>query len=151
MVALLVGMDAAGGGCSSGSTVSAGAAGCMTACSRCGGGLCADCAATSARFRDEFEGIVYTCVKEGGDAACITIWTDCIIKGQTQVTPRTSDTTYRDACLTKKSECDAMGVTFADDRCLLSIIFEESQVAQAMQCLSQPCANIEACFSPIFN
>src|SRR5262245_10642395 len=113
MIALLVGMGVVAGGCSSGSNASSGAAGCMAACSHCASELCADCAATSARLRNDFESIVYACVQQGSDAACDTIWTNCITQGEGQITPRAVDTTYRDACLTKKSDCDAMGLTFA--------------------------------------
>jgi hypothetical protein len=151
MVALLVGMGVAAGGCSGGSNANSGAAGCMAACSHCASELCADCAATSARLRNEFESIVYACVSQGSDAACDTLWTNCITQGEGQITPRPADTTYRDACLAKKSDCDAMGLSFADDDCLLTPILEESRVAQAMQCLSQPCSGIQACFNPLFN
>jgi len=151
MVALLVGMAALAGGCSSGSKANSGTAGCMAACSRCPSELCADCAATATRFRDDFESVVYACVQQASDASCDTIWTNCITQGEGQITPRPADTTYRDACLTKKSDCDAMGMSFADDDCLLTPILEESLVAQAMQCLSQPCSSIQACFNPLFN
>lgn len=151
MVGLLVGMAAVAGGCSNGSSANSGTAGCMAACSHCASELCADCAATSARFRNEFESVVYACVQQGSDASCDTLWITCIGQGESQVTPRPADTTYRDACLAKKSDCDAMGVTFGDDDCLLSPILEESLVAQAMQCLSQPCTSISACFNPLFN
>src|SRR5690242_6125929 len=105
MVALLVGMAAAAGGCGT-NNANAGTVGCMAACSRCPGELCADCAATSARFRNEFESVVYACVQQGSDAACDTTWTNCITQGEGQITPRPADTTYRDACLMKKSDCD---------------------------------------------
>src|SRR5580765_8836110 len=93
MVALLVGMAALAGGCSSGSKANSGTAGCMAACSRCPSEVCADCAGTAARFRDEFESVVYACVQQASDASCDTIWTNCIIQGEGQITPRPADTT----------------------------------------------------------
>jgi hypothetical protein len=148
-VALLTGMTAAGGSCGSGS--SGGASSCQAACNRCGGDLCADCAATSARLRNEFEDSVYACVLQGSDASCDTVWTSCFVQALGQITPRPADTTYRDACLAKKSDCDASGMGFADDNCLLSPILEEARVAQAQQCLSLTCANAGACFMPLFD
>jgi hypothetical protein len=150
MVALLVGTAAGAGGCSSGGGAGGGSS-CQAACNRCGGDLCVDCAATSARLRNEFENALYACVLAGSDAACDAIWTNCAIQTEGQITPRPLDTTYRDACLAKKSECDATATTFADDDCLLSPLLEESVVAQAQQCLSQTCATIGACFRPLFN
>ena len=146
----LAGLTAAGASCGS-SGSSAGASSCQAACNRCGSDLCVDCAATSARLRNEFENAVYACVLQGSDASCDTLWTNCIVQGEGQITPRPVDTTYRDACLAKKSDCDASGMGFADDDCLLSPILEESVVAQAQQCLSQSCATIGACFQPLFN
>jgi hypothetical protein len=149
-VALLAAVTA-GASCNS-ATSSEGASNCRAACSRCGSELCVDCAATAARLRDEFENAVYACVIQGSDAAsCDTVWMNCIVQAEGQLTPRPADTTYRDACLAKKSECDAAGMGFADDDCLLSPILDETRVAQAQQCLSQTCANIGACFMPLFN
>ena len=149
-VALLVGMPFVGGSCGSNGS-SGGASSCQAACNRCGSDLCVDCAATSARLRNEFEDAVYACVLQGSDASCDTIWTNCIVAAEGKLTPRPADTTYRDACLAKKSDCDASGMGFADDDCLLSPILEEALVAQAQQCLSQTCANIGGCFMPLFN
>ena len=148
--ALLVSTGALAAGCNS-SNGSSGSSGCQAACSRCASELCVDCAATSARLRDDFETAVYACVLQGSDASCDTIWTNCLIQGGGQLTPRPVDTTYRDACLTKRSDCAAIGVNFADDNCLASQILDEAVVAQAMQCLSQACANIASCLSPLFN
>jgi hypothetical protein len=149
-VALLGAMTAIAGSCGSNGS-SGGASSCQTACNRCGSDLCVDCAATSARLRNEFENAVYACVLQGNDASCDTVWTNCIVQAEGQLTPRPADTTYRDACLAKKSDCDASGAGFADDNCLLSPILEEALVAQAQQCLSETCANIGACFRPLFN
>ena len=149
-IALLAGVAALGESCGS-SASSGGASSCQAACNRCPSELCVDCAATSARLRNEFENAVYTCILQGSDASCGTIWESCIVQAEGQLTPRTVDTTYRDACLAKKSDCDASGMGFADDNCLLSRILEEARVAQAQQCLSQSCANIGACFMPLFD
>ena len=149
-VALLAGMTAVAASCGSGGS-SGGASSCQAACSRCGSDLCVDCAVTSARLRNEFEDSVYACVLQGSDASCETVWTNCIVQAEATITARPADTAYRDACLAKKSECDASGMGFADDNCLLSRILEEALVAQAQQCLSQTCANIGACFRPLFN
>jgi len=149
--ALLAGITAVGGSCGS-SGSSGGASSCQAACNRCASELCLDCAATSARLRDEFENAVYACVLQGSDASCNnTVWTNCMVQAEGTLTPRPADTTYRDACLAKKSDCDASGMGFADDNCLLSPILDEARVAQAQQCLSQTCANIGACFRPLFN
>ena len=150
VLALLGGLAALTGGCGS-SGNSGGSSSCQAACSRCASEVCVDCAATSARLRDDFENAVYACVLQGSDAACDTVWTSCFVQAEGQITPRPLDMTYRDACLAKKSECDATATSFADDNCLLSRILEESLVAQAQQCLSQSCANVGACFRPLFD
>jgi len=150
LLALLGGMVAVAGGCGS-SGNSGGSSSCQAACNRCASELCVDCAATSARLRNDFEDAVYACVLQGSDAACDTVWTTCFVQAQGQITPRPLDTTYRDACLAKKSECDATATSFADDNCLSSRILEEGLVAQAQQCLSQSCANIGACIRPLFD
>jgi hypothetical protein len=149
LLALLGGMAAVAGCGSSGN--SGGSSSCQAACNRCASELCVDCAATSARLRNDFENAVYACVLQGSDASCETVWTSCFVQAEGQITPRPVDTTYRDACLAKKSECDATTTSFADDNCLLSRILEEGLVAQAQQCLSQSCANIGACFMPLFD
>lgn len=149
--ALLVGSVTGGVGCGGSGKPSTTASGCTSACNRCASELCADCAATSARLRDEFENAVYACVLQGSDAACDAIWSSCIVQAEGSLTPRPADTTYRDACLAKKSTCDASGTTFADDDCLLSPILDEALVAQAQDCLSRTCDTIAACFQPLFD
>jgi hypothetical protein len=150
LLTLLGGMAAVAGGCGS-SGNAGGSSSCQAACNRCASEICVDCAATSARLRNDFEDAVYACVLQGSDAACDTLWTSCFVQAEGQLTPRPLDTTYRNACLAKKSECDATATTFADDNCLLSPILEEGRVAQAQQCLSQSCATIGACFMPLFD
>jgi hypothetical protein len=109
------------------------------------------CDVCASRLRDDFENAVYACVLQGSDASCDTVWTSCFVQAEGQITARPVDTTYRDACLAKKSACDATAPSFADDNCLLSPILEEGLVAQAQQCLSQSCASIGACFRPLFD
>ena len=149
LLALLGGTAAVAGCGSSGN--SGGSSSCRAACNCCASEICVDCAATSARLRDDFEDAVYACVLQGSDASCDTVWTSCFVQAEGQITPRPADTTYREACLAKKSECDATATSFADDNCLLSRILDEALVAQAQQCLSQSCANIGACFRPLFD
>jgi hypothetical protein len=128
------------------------ASSCQAACRVCTSELCADCSATAGRFRDEFESSLYACVQAGSDASCDTTWTRCLVQAEGAIAaqPRSIDTTYRDACLQKRSDCAAAGTSFADDDCLLSPILEASLVAQAQQCLSQSCATVAACLRPIF-
>jgi hypothetical protein len=137
-------------GCGGGSG-SPQASSCQAACSRCGGDFCIDCAATSARFRNEFETAVYACVLGGSDASCDVLWTSCFVQAAGQLSSRPVDASYRSACLAKRSECASAGTNFADDNCLQSPLLEESRVAQAQQCLSLSCPAIAACFRPLFN
>ena len=137
------------GACGSGSGGSSQASSCRLACSRCGGDLCVDCTANSARLRDEFENGLYACVLAGNDDACDTLWSTCATQAATGVSARPIDTTYRDACLTKRSECASAGVSFADDYCLQSALLTESNVTSAQQCLTQACDAIEACLRPL--
>ena len=136
--------------CSSGSGGSSQASSCQAACGRCASDLCVDCTATSARLRDEFETALYACVLTGSDAACDTLWSGCSTQAAIQLSPRAIDTTYRDACTAKRNECASAGVNFADDYCLQSALLTESYVTSAQQCLSQPCAAIQPCLSPLF-
>jgi hypothetical protein len=139
--------------CSSGSGSSgtaAGPEGCQAACARCGSDFCVDCAATAAKYRDEFETPLYSCVQEGGDASCGSLWESCVIKAELQTPLRPIDNSYRDACLAKKRECDAEGMGFADDDCLLSVVLEQAAVMQAEDCLSKACADARSCLLAIF-
>jgi hypothetical protein len=138
------------GACGSGSGGSGQAASCRSACSRCGGDLCVDCSATSARLRDEFETGLYACVLAGSDAACDTLWSGCAAQAATGLSARAIDTTYRDACMAKRNQCASAGVNFADDYCLQSALLTESYVASAQQCLTQACDAIQACLGPLF-
>src|SRR6187455_2762343 len=78
------------GNSGSGGPGGGGASGCQTACARCGGDLCLDCAATSARLRDEFETDLYACVGQGADASCGTLWQSCAIQAEGRITRRPS-------------------------------------------------------------
>ena len=144
LVALMV------GACGSGSGGSSQASSCRSACSRCGGDLCVDCSATSARLRDDFETGLYACVLAGSDAACDTLWSGCAAQAATGLSTRPIDTTYRDACTTKRNQCASAGVNFADDYCLQSALLTESVVTSAQQCLTQACDAIQTCLGPLF-
>jgi hypothetical protein len=127
-----------------------GPSGCQAACAVCGSDFCIDCAATSAKYRDEFETPLYACVQEGGDGSCSSLWESCAIRAATQTPRRSIDDAYREACLVKRTQCIAEGTTFADDDCLISIIMEESVVMQAQDCLSKACPDLASCLRAIF-
>jgi hypothetical protein len=150
-LAFLVALGPAGGVSCGGGGGSNQTSSCQAACRRCGSDLCVDCAATSARFRDEFETALYACVLGGSDASCDVVWTNCAVQAQVQVTQRPQDATYRDACLAKRSACGSSGTGFADDYCLQSVLVEASVVAQAQQCLSQSCPAIGTCLQALFH
>ena len=133
-----------------GSREGQGAGGCDEACAVCGGDPCADCAATSARYRDEFESAVYACVTEGGDASCSAAWVNCFVAAEGEAMPRPIDDTYREACFAKRAACMAEGTSFADDDCLLSVVMEEAVVTAAQDCLTESCPETESCLGPLF-
>ena len=146
-LAALAGMAACSGTESGGSTVGAGQ--CQAACGRCGGDPCVDCAAYSARFRDEFEGALFSCVQNA--AACSSQqWETCFGQAVGQAPRRSIDDQYTSACMTKRMTCDAAGMGFADDYCLSSQLLEESMVARANDCLALACTDARACLAPIF-
>jgi hypothetical protein len=133
-----------------GPAASTGTQHCTSACAKCGSDFCVDCAGTGARYRDEFESALYSCVIDGGDAACDTLWQSCAIQAESALTPRAIDTSYRDDCLAKRTDCEAQGVSFADDDCLLSVLLEQSVVTQAQACLSKTCTETPSCLSTYF-
>ena len=123
-----------------------GTAQCQAACARCGSDPCADCASYSARFRDEFETALYSCVQNA--ATCLSMqWEICAVQASVQASDRPIDDQYRSACLTKKRVwmCDAAGSGFADDYCLSSQVFEEASVTQANGCLTLSCTDAKTC------
>ena len=138
---------AACGGSDGSSGNSAGTGQCQAACARCGGDPCLDCAAYSARFRDEFEATLFSCVQNA--ASCSSAqWQTCSSQAGVQAPSRPIDDQYRSACLAKRTTCG--GSVFADDYCLSSRVFEESLVTAANKCLAQDCTTVKACLSPIF-
>ena len=138
LAALAVVMAACSGSESGGSTVGTGQ--CQAACGRCGGDPCVDCAAYSARFRDEFEGALFSCVQNA--AACSSQqWETCFGQAVGQAPRRSIDDQYTSACMTKRMTCDAAGMGFADDYCLSSQLLEESMVARANDCLALACTD----------
>src|SRR5439155_12218451 len=120
----------AGCGSSSNSGGTAGTGQCQAACSHCGGDPCVDCAAYSARFRDEFETALFSCVQNA--AACSSAqWETCAAEAAVMAPRRPMDDQYRSTCLAKRTMCDPMGSVYPDDYCLSSQVFEESSVTQA--------------------
>ena len=146
-LAVLAMMAACSGSESGGNT--AGAAQCQAACARCGGDPCVDCAAYSARFRDEFEAALFSCMQNA--AACSSAqWQACFGQAVGQAPRRPIDDQYMSACLAKRMTCAAAGMVFPDDYCLSSQLFEESSVAKANDCLALACTDAKACLMPIF-
>jgi hypothetical protein len=122
---------------------------CQAACARCGGDPCVDCASYSARFRDEFEASLFSCVQNA--AACSSAqWEACAVQAAARAPRRPMDDQFRTACLAKMTTCGAAGSTFPDDYCLSSQVFDESSVATANDCLAQSCTDVKACLSAIF-
>ena len=146
-LAALAMMAACSGSDSGGSSV--GAEQCQAACARCGGDPCVDCAAYSARFRDEFEAALFSCVQNA--AACSSAqWETCFGQAVGQAPRRPIDDQYVMACMAKRMACDASGMVFPDDYCLSSQLLEESGVTKANDCLALGCADVGACLTPIF-
>src|SRR5687768_1503667 len=127
-IALLtpVAVVAACGSDDSGNGGTNGSSGCEAACKVCPADPCADCSKASERYRDEFEKALFNCVSVG-DACSPGLWEGCSIEANGHSARRSIDDDYRDACLQKKSACDAEGgASFADDICLASNWFTES-------------------------
>jgi hypothetical protein len=140
---------AACSGSESGDGGTVGAGQCQSACARCGGDPCVDCAAYSARFRDEFEAALFSCIQNA--AACSTEqWQTCFGQAVGQAPRRAIDDQYVSACMSKRMTCGAAGMVFPDDYCLSSQLFEESSVAKANDCLALDCTAARTCLTPIF-
>lgn len=140
--------------CGSGTTTQppAGDGGCTQACAACTSSLCADCKATAALYRDEFEAALYACVVQSTDASsCANRWSTCAGKATVAATRRPIDDSYRDACLARRTECMSQGSTFADDDCLISPVLDPAKVAEAQACLAKPCPEVKACLGLYFN
>jgi len=138
--------DACGSSESTGST-SAGA--CQRACTRCGGDFCVDCAGTSDRYRDDYETVLYSCVNEADGCSAAT-WSTCSVQASASAPRRAADDTYRDACLTKRSDCESQGINFADDYCLGSSFLSEAWLQRANDCIAKSCADVSTCLRDIF-
>jgi hypothetical protein len=146
-LALLAMMSACGGSDGGGGTMQTQE--CQAACARCGGDPCVDCAAYSARFRDEFESALFSCVQNA--ATCSSAqWQTCFGQAVGQAPRRPTDDQYMSACMAKRMSCDAAGMVFPDDYCLSSQLLEESSVAKANDCLALACTDVGACLMPIF-
>jgi hypothetical protein len=140
-------MAACSGSDGGGSTVGTGQ--CQAACAHCSGDPCADCAAYSARFRDEFETALFSCVQNA--AACSAAqWETCFGQAAGQAPRRPIDDQYVSACMAKRTTCDTAGMSFPDDYCLSSQLLEESSVAKANDCLAHACTDVGACLMAIF-
>ena len=140
-------IDACG---SSGSSGSMGAGACQSACARCGGDPCADCAGTSDRYRDEYKSALFSCVSDA-DACSAATWSTCSTQAFSSAPRRSGDDAYRDACMTKRNACAAQGVNFADDNCLLSSFLADAWLQKANDCLAKGCTDIAGCLREIFN
>jgi hypothetical protein len=146
--ALILVIDACGSGDSSTGTSSGGGA-CTSACARCGGDLCVDCAGTSDRYRDDYEAALYSCVN-GADGCSAATWGACSTQAVSSAARRPVDDTYRDACMAKKTDCASQGVNIADDNCLQSSLLAEAWLQKANECIAKSCADVSACLRDIF-
>ena len=137
--------------CACGSSESTGSTSgaCQSACARCGGDLCADCADTSDRYRDEYEAALYSCVKAAAGCSTAT-WSTCSTQATSSASRRAADDTYREACMTKRSDCASQGVAFADDDCLGSALLSEAWLQKANACIANSCADISTCLRDVF-
>jgi len=146
LLGALLGVGACG---SSESTGSTSGGGCQSACTRCGGDLCVDCPGTSDRFRDDYETALYSCVSHA-DGCSPATWSTCSVQASASAPRRTADDTYRDACMTKRTDCASQGVNFADDNCLQSSLLSDAWLQKANDCVSKSCADVSACLRDIF-
>src|SRR5436189_4792265 len=105
VVSFLLGAILMTGACgSSESTGSTGGGACQIACARCGGDFCVDCAATSERYRDEYETALYSCVKSADGCSAAT-WSTCSVQAAGSALRRPADDNYLQACMTKRTVC----------------------------------------------
>ncbi len=135
------------GSSESSSSTSGGA--CQSACAHCGGDFCADCAGTADRYRDDYETALYSCVN-GADGCSAATWSTCSVQASSSAPRRAADDTYRDACMTKRTDCAGQGVNFADDNCLGSSLLSEAWLQKANDCITKSCADISACLRDVF-
>lgn len=150
VVTFLIGAVLMTGACgSSESTGSTNAGACQSACARCGGDFCVDCAGTSDRYRDDYETALYSCVN-GADGCSASTWSTCSVQASTSAPRRAADDTYRGACMTKRTECASQGVNFADDNCLGSWLLSDAWLQKANDCIAKSCADVSTCLRDIF-
>jgi hypothetical protein len=134
---------------SSESTGSSSGGACQSACARCSGELCLDCAGTADRYRDEYETALYSCVNDADGCSAAT-WSTCSVQASSSAGRRPADDTYRDACLTKRSDCESQGINFADDYCLGSSLLSDAWLQRANDCVAKNCADISVCLRDVF-
>jgi hypothetical protein len=137
------------GACGSESTGSTSGGACQSACARCGGDLCADCAGTSDRYRDDYETALYSCVNNTDGCPSAT-WSTCSVQASASAPRRQVDDTYRDDCMKKRTECASQGVNFADDYCLGSQLLSEAWLQKANDCIAKSCADVSTCLRDVF-
>jgi hypothetical protein len=119
-----------------------------TACGNSTDTFCAqNCAATISKWRDDFRNAFFTCYLDGKTMNCVGDVETCYTSASTSVQPRVIDTSYRNACLDRRSQCMN---SFADDYCLQSLLYDSSVVDSAMSCLGRPCDQISTCLRSTF-
>jgi len=146
LIGALLSIEACG---SNESAVSTSGGACRSACARCGGDLCVDCAGTADRYRDEYEMALYSCVNEA-DGCSASTWSACSTQAVGSAPRRPTDDTYRDACMTKRTDCAGQGINFADDNCLGSSLLSDEWLQKANDCLAKSCADASTCLRDIF-
>ena len=124
--------------------------GCQKATS-CGGGgdlLCSSqCTVTLSRWRPEVRDAYFHCYLDGRTMNCANDAEACLAPAGQAAQPRAIDTSFRDACLNRRTACMS---SFADDYCSQSVLFDSSVVDQASSCLQKPCDQIAACLRSAF-
>jgi hypothetical protein len=63
------------------------------------------------------------------------------------LTPTATATSFQSDCLAKRGTCASAGTNFSDDYCISAAIFEDPTIATLSTCLSDECAQVEACFN----
>jgi hypothetical protein len=150
VVTFFLGVILTTGACGSSESAGSTSAGaCQSACARCGGDLCLDCAGTTDRYRDEYETALYSCVN-GADGCSASTWSTCSAQAVVSAPRRPADDTYRDACMTKRTDCASQGVNFADDNCLQSALLSDAWLQKANDCIGKSCTDVSTCLRDVF-
>jgi hypothetical protein len=72
------------------------------------------------------------------------------VQASTSAPRRPADDSYRDACMTKRTDCASQGVNFADDNCLGSSLLSDAWLQKANDCIAKSCADVSTCLRDIF-